>query len=147
MRLHWISTRHSEAHTCTHGRSAGAPRLVHSPKVESKTNYAVPRRDLIGHANIYDSTPSAPKGTLRPTEVPNPTVHAEVASKRPTVPSSAATVDQGDQSVVLVEDSFLDLDGPERISRPPTAYPPQKLTHLSDILGTLLKTVKEIKYH
>jgi len=133
-----------------HGRPVGASRLVHSPKVESKTNYAVPRRDLIGHANIYDLTPSAAKGTLRPTEAPNPTAYAEVASKHPAVPPSAATVDQedqGDQSVVLVEDSFLDLDEPERISRPPTAYPPQKLTHLSDILGTLLKTVKEIEHH
>lgn len=71
----------------------------------------------------------------------------EATFKFPVVPLSTAIIDQdeGDQSMVLVEDSFLDVDEPARVSRPPTGHPPQELTHLSDILGTLLKAAKEAK--
>ena len=131
-----------------HGSPAGASHLVHSPNVGSKTRLAaVPRRNPLGHVTIYDSAPSS---AFHPTGAPNPPAYAEVASNHPTAPLSTATRDQenqGDQSMVLVEDSFLDVDEPERVSQPPTARPPQKLTHLSDILGTLLRTVKENKHH
>ena len=130
-----------------HGSAAGASHVVHSPKVGSKNRLAVPRRNPLGHITIYDTAPS---GAFHPTEAPSPTAYAEVASNHPAALPSIATrdqEDQGDQSMVLVEDSFLDVDEPERISRLPTAHPPQKLTHLSDILGTLLRTVKEIKHH
>ena len=138
-----------------HGSPTGALHPVHSPKADLKTKLAVPQRNIFGRANIYDSTLLAFKGALRPTEAPKPTTQAEVALKLPAVPFSTAVIDkdqgdqrdQGDQSVVLVEDSFLDLDEPEHVSQPQTAYPPQKLTRLSDILGTLLKTAKEIKRH
>jgi hypothetical protein len=86
---------------------------------------------------------------LRLTEVLNPTVNADITFKHSGVPPSAATIDQdqGDQSVVLVEDSFLDIDEPEPVSRLPTGHPPTALTYLSDILGTLLKTAREIKHN
>lgn len=132
------------------GSPAGASHFVHSPRVDSKTNLAVPQRNLHGHVDIYDTVPSAAKGALRPTEAWSPTAYTEFASKHPAIPLHTAIVDQedqGDQSVVLVEDSFLDVDELERVSRPLTAYPPQKLVHLSDILGALLKTAKEIKHH
>ena len=135
---------------CVRGSPAGASHLVHSPRVDSKTNLAIPQRNLLGHDNIYDTALSASKGALRPTEASSPTAFAEGASKYPAIPLDTAIVDQedqGDQSVVLVEDSFLDVDELERVSRSPTAYPPQKLVHLSDILGALLKTAKEIKHH
>lgn len=126
------------------GRPAGASHLDHSPRADSKTNPTVPQRNLLGDVNIYDTAPSASKGA------PTPIAFAEAASKHPAIPLYTAIVDQEDQedqSVVLVEDSFLDVDELERVSRPPTAYPPQKLVHLSDILGALLKTAKEIKHH
>ena len=134
---------------CVRGSPADA-HLVRSPRVDSKTYLAVPQRKLPGHANIYDTAPSTSKGALRPTEASSPTAYTEVDFKYPAIPLDTTIVDQedqGDQSVVLVEDSFLDVDELERVSRPPTAYPPPKLVHLSDILGALLKTAKEIKHH
>jgi len=136
--------------SCMHTSPAGASHLVPSPRIDSKTNLAVPRRNLLGHVDSYDTTPSASKGAFHPTEALSPTAYAKVASKHAAIPLHPAIIDQedqGDQSMILVEDSFLDLDEPERVSRPPTAYPPQKLVHLSDILGALLKTAKEIKHH
>ena len=135
--------------SCMHGSPAGASHPVHSPRVDSRTRLTVPRRNLLGHVTSHNTTPSASKGALHPTEAPSPTAYAEVASKHPASPLHTAIIDQGDQgdqSVVLVEDSFLDVDEPEHVSRPPTAYPPQKLVHLSDILGALLKTAREIKH-
>ena len=136
--------------SCLRGSPAGASHFVHSPRVDSETNLAVSQRNLLGHVNIYDTAPSASKGAPRSTEASSPTTYTEVASKHPAIPLYTAIVDQenqGDQSVVLVEDSFLDVDELECVSRPPTAYPPQKLVHLSDILGALLKTAKETKHH
>ena len=136
--------------SCMYGSPTGASHLVHSPRIDSKTNLEVPRRNLLGHVNSYGASPSASKGVLHPTRTPSPTAYAKVASKHPAIPLHTAIIDQedqGDQSVVLVEDSFLDVDEPEHVSRPPTAYPSQKFVHLSDILGALLKTAKEIKHH
>jgi len=74
-------------------------------------NLAVSRRNPVGHANLSDSTLSTSKCTLCPTEAPKRTADAEVTFKLLAVPLSTAILDQdqGDQSMMLVEDSFLDI--------------------------------------
>ena len=132
-----------------HVGTARASHLVHSPNISSGTSLTVPRRNILGHADISDSTLSTSECALGPTEELKPTANAETTSKLPAVPLSTAIIDQdqGDQSVVLVEDSFLDIDEPARVSQPPTAYPSPALTHLANVLGSLLKTAKEIKHN
>jgi hypothetical protein len=68
-----LGSTHYSKSSYMHGSPAGASHLVHSPRVEPKSNHAVARRNPLGHVIFDDSAPSASKGALRPTEAPNPT--------------------------------------------------------------------------